>query len=113
MTKRIVLATIMGLLCGLVCMLMASSDPTQPVETGIKLSILFGRTLLGFTIGISALNMKWWAHGPVLGFLTSIPMALPLLNEMPLLVATLVMGMIYGVLIELVTSVIFKAKQGV
>ncbi|NPE27336.1 hypothetical protein HNV12_05025 [Methanococcoides sp. SA1] len=111
MTKRITIATSMGLICGLVCMMMASSDPTQPVELGIKLSILFGRTLLGFTIGISALKMKWWLHGIILGFLTSIPMGVPLLEQMPLLVATIVMGIIYGILIELVTTVIFKARR--
>lgn len=113
MLKRVLIATIMGLVCGLVCMLMASSDPTQPVALGIKLSILFGRTLLGFTIGISALKIKWWVHGLVLGFLISIPMATPLLDQVPLMIATIVMGMIYGVVIEFVATIIFKAKQGV
>ncbi len=109
-SKRILIATIVGLICGLICMGMASSDPAQPVSLGIKLSILTGRTLMGFTIGISALKMKWWQHGVLIGFLTSIPMATPLLEQPALLMATLIMGMIYGFIIELVTSVFFQAR---
>jgi hypothetical protein len=109
--KRILIATLTGLACGFICMAMASSDPSQPVSLGIKLSILTGRTLMGFVIGISALKMNWWGHGILMGFITSIPMAVPLIEQFGLLVATIVMGMIYGFLIELVTSIFFKAKQ--
>jgi len=110
-SKRIIIATFVGLICGLICMGMAASDPTQPVSLGIKLSILTGRTLMGFTIGISALKMKWVLHGILIGFLTSIPMAMPLLEQPTLLMATVLMGIIYGFIIELVTSVFFKAKR--
>lgn len=52
-TKRIVIATIMGFVCGFVCMTMASSDPSQPINLGLKLSILFSRGITGFMIGIN------------------------------------------------------------
>jgi hypothetical protein len=113
LSKRILIATFMGFICGLICVGFASSDPSQPVTLGIKLAILAGRTLLGFTIGISALKMKWWLHGILLGFITSIPMAVPLLEQMGILIATIVMGIIYGILIEFITSILFKAKQGI
>jgi hypothetical protein len=111
--KRVVIATICGLICGFICMTLASSnpDPAAPISTGLKLSILFGRTLLGFTIGISALRMPWWLHGIFLGIITSIPMALPILDQISIFIGTFVMGVIYGLLIELVTSVFFKAKS--
>ena len=111
--KRVVIATLCGLVCGLICLTLASSnpDPTASMSTGLKLSIVFGRTLLGFTIGISALRMKWWLHGIVLGIITSFPMAFPILDQMSIFVGTFVMGVIYGLLIELVTSVLFKAKS--
>jgi hypothetical protein len=112
-SKRIVIATICGLICGFICMALASSnpDPATSVSTGLKLSIVLGRTLLGFTIGISALRMSWWLHGISLGIITSMPMAFPILDQMPLFIGTFVMGMVYGLLIELVTSVLFKAKS--
>ena len=109
--KRILTATLLGFACGLICVGLAGSDPSQPITLGIKLSILAGRTLLGFTIGISILKMRWWLHGALLGFITSIPMAMPLLEKKEILIATLVIGVIYGIIIEVVTSIIFKAGR--
>lgn len=110
--KRISIATIGGLICGFICMGLASSDPSQPIELSIKLSIIAGRTLMGFVIGISALKMKWFIHGPLIGLITSIPMAVPILNDPAIFLGTFIMGIIYGFLIELFTTKIFKAKQG-
>ncbi len=93
-------------------MKLASSDPSQPITIGLKLSILFSRGITGFMIGISALKLRWWCNGILLGFIGSIPMAFPIMNDLNIMIATLVMGIIYGFIIELVTSVLFKAKQG-
>lgn len=108
--KRVFIATLFGIACGLICLFLASSDPAQPINCGLKLTIIISRTLLGFTIGISALRLAWWLHGIVLGYLVSIPMALAIIYDWKIAVATLVMGIIYGLIIELFTSVIFKAK---
>lgn len=112
LTKRIFIATISGMICGFICMALASSDPSQPVALGIKLSILSGRTLMGFIIGISALEMKWWMHGAFIGFISSIPMAVPIYEQPSIFIATIVMGIIYGILIELVITKLFKTKKG-
>jgi hypothetical protein len=111
-SKRVIIATICGIICGFICLGLASSnpDPTAQLTTVVKLSIVLGRTMLGFTIAISALRLSWWLHGIVLGIICSIPMAIPVLPDMNIFVGTFVMGIIYGVLIELVTSVLFKAK---
>ena len=111
-TKRILIATITGFICGFICMTLASSNPSQPMTLGIKLSILFSRGITGFMIGVSALKLKWWLHGIILGAVGSIPMAFPVMNDLNIFIATFVMGIIYGFIIELVTSVLFKAKQG-
>jgi hypothetical protein len=108
--KRIIIATTMGLITGIICMFLASSGP-EPMELGIKLSTILSRTLTGFMIGISALRLKWWLHGSVLGALGSIPMSLAILNDPNIMILTFVAGIIYGFLIELITSVVFKAKQ--
>ncbi len=113
MGKRITIATIFGLLCGVVCMMLASSN--APLPLAIKLQILASRTVMGFAIGISILKIKWWLHGPLLGLIFSLPMGFSGMmavgySPVWMLSATLVMGIIYGFVIELFTTVVFKAK---
>jgi hypothetical protein len=113
MGKRIAVATIFGLICGVICMMLASSD--APLPLAIKLQILASRTLIGFAIGISALKMKWWLHGPLMGLIFSLPLGFSGLmavgyNPIWMISATLVLGIIYGFIIELFTTLVFKAK---
>ncbi len=110
-SKRVIITTLCGALCGLFCMFLASSDPNAaPLSVNTKWLIVLGRTMLGFTIGISALRLNWWLHGIVLGIITSIIMAVPVLSDPKIAVGTMVMGVVYGVLIELVATKFFKAK---
>jgi hypothetical protein len=115
MGKRIAIATILGLLCGFFCNWLASRNGQMPWP--ISLSIITGRMLIGVAIGISALKIKWWLHGPILGLVFSIPMGASSMlatggdfSPAMLSVMTVVMGIIYGFIIELFTTVIFKAK---
>lgn len=112
--KRIIIATLSGLLFGIVCVLMASSGEAE-VPYAVKEQIIWSRILIGFAIGISSLRFHWTLHGLLLGLLFSFPlgfgsMMTPGGDPVWMFVATVVMGMIYGFLIELITSVIFKAK---
>ena len=111
-TKRVIIATISGFVFGLICMFLASSntDSTETLTTTIKWSIVISRTLMGFTIGISAIRLKWWVHGILLGAIASIPMAIPIMDRFVVAIGTIGMGIIYGFLIELITTIIFKAK---
>ncbi|MGP8329626.1 MAG: hypothetical protein ACT6FF_04855 [Methanosarcinaceae archaeon] len=120
-SKRIIIATILGLLSGLVCWKMASASGN--LHWAIAVNIILGRTLLGFGIGISSLKFSWWMHGIIIGFIFSVPMAFATLatptasatSGAPpafyIFLGTMVMGVIYGVIIELITTVLFKAKQ--
>ena len=113
MGKRILIATMFGLICGVICMMLAISN--APLPWAIKLQILSSRTLIGFAIGISALKIKWWLHGPLMGLVFSIPIAFSSLmavgySPVWMLSATIIMGIIYGFIIELFTTVVFKAK---
>jgi hypothetical protein len=112
-TKRVLIATGCGFIFGLVCMGMASSnpDPAGTMTVVVKWNIVLSRTLLGFMIGISALRLNWWLHGIVLGFISSIPMSIAVLDRTDIMIGTVVMGMIYGVLTELITTILFKAKS--
>ena len=121
MKKRIIVATICGLLCGVFCIVadieagLAKNVAEQLPYPAIG-EILCNRTLIGFAIGISCLTIGHWAvHGVVMGFLFSTPLAFSCLltpqYPVKLFILTLVFGVIYGVFIETVTSVIFKARQ--
>ncbi len=113
-SKRVIIATVVGFLCGLICLYLATSNPnaTEPLSNAIKWSIVVSRTMLGFTIGISAIRLKWWLHGLVLGAVASIPMAVPMIgaSSIYIIIGTVVLGAVYGFLVELVTTVLFKAK---
>ncbi len=110
--KRVIIATLCGVLFGFVCMGLASSNPDQmnPLTAMTKWLIVLSRTMMGFMIGISALRLRWWLHGMVLGFVASIPMAIPVMDRLSIAIGTVVMGIIYGFLTELITSVLLKAK---
>lgn len=110
-SKRVIIATISGVVFGFVCLGFALSNPdsSETLSSTVRWSIVIGRTMLGFMIGISALRLKWWLHGIVLGIIASIPMAVPIIDNTVIAVSTVVMGIVYGFLIELITSVLFKS----
>jgi len=116
--KRLIIATLSGLLFGFVCYGFASSGSAE-VETWLGVTIISGRMLMGFGIGVSRFPMKNWAvNGLVMGFVFSLPAAFgtmmgsssPEFDPQMIAISTVIMGMIYGFLIELITSVFFKAK---
>lgn len=114
--KRLYIACLMGVLAGVICCWMSSS--AGPMSLKLLANIFTGRLLIGFVIGISAWKMAWWLHGIVIGLIVSIPAgfgammgATPEFGKYELLVWTIMMGIIYGFVIELVTSVVFKARQ--
>ncbi|MGA1826145.1 MAG: hypothetical protein ACMUIP_15930 [bacterium] len=117
-TKRIIIATLSGLLFGFVCFGLASSGPNK-LPCPAALQIIASRTLIGFAIGISCLSLGHWSvHGLLMGMIFSIPLAFsglmapenPEFSHMSMFIWTILLGMIYGLLIEVITSLLFKAK---
>ena len=118
--KRIVVATLSGVLFGFVCFGIASSAPGA-LAGPVILQIIASRTLIGFAIGISCLSMgHWCVHGLAMGLIFSIPLAFsglmapesPEFSKAGMFIWTIALGMIYGLLIEVITSLLFRAKQG-
>ncbi|PID34794.1 MAG: hypothetical protein CR971_01410 [candidate division SR1 bacterium] len=115
--KRLILASSLGLVFGFVCLALASSNGSLPRPLAV--SIVSSRLLIGIAIGMSRFPMKHWSiHGIVLGLLFSLPGGFgamgagnPDFTPEMMFSSTVIMGMIYGFLIELITSVICKAKQ--
>jgi MFS family permease len=118
-TKRLIIATLSGFLFGLVCCGLASSGGNQ-LAWPVTAQIIASRTLIGFAIGISCLKLYHWSvHGSVMGLLFSLPLAFsgfmapdsPQYDKTSMFVWTIILGMVYGFLVELITSVFFKAKK--
>lgn len=112
--RRILIATILGLIFGVISyFLVQPSAPPGGIPTSGVLAIILGRGVMGFAIGISACQIRWWLHGIVMGFIFSLPGAFGaawLGFGQPGLVKVLIMGIVSGFLIELITTVIFKAR---
>ncbi len=111
-SKRVILCTLLGLVFGVVCWGMISTkDPL--LSTSGALTVVLARTTMGFALGISRLRLRWWLHGTVLGALFSLPLAASSLGAaemgLGLAFATLVLGAVYGLVIELVATLVFKA----
>jgi len=118
-TKRLIISTLLGLAFGFVCYGFASGGENE-ISTILALNIILGRTLIGVAIGISRFTLKHWTlHGIIMGLVFSLPAGLgamlgpetPEFSHTMMMTSTIVMGMVYGFLIELITSVVFKAKQ--
>jgi hypothetical protein len=110
--SRLLVTTLLGFVFGIVCWLLASSgQPAMPAA--MSWSIILSRALLGFVIGISAWKINYMLHGIILGFIVSIPMAFAALatKDVKIFLGTLIMGIIYGFLIELITHLIIKEEQ--
>ncbi len=118
-TKRLILATILGAIFGFICNAMASSGQNE-IPLILSVNIILGRTLIGFGIGISRFSFKHWSlHGIVMGLIFSLPAGFgamlgpetPEFSYTMLFISTIFMGVVYGFLIELITTVLFKAKM--
>jgi hypothetical protein len=113
-TKRLWIATVLGLVLGFVEWLLARGAGAVEIPWTGMVTIILSRGVLGFAIGISTWRLRWWSHGLALGLIFSLPQAFGALwvgfDWVGGLVAVLVLGLVIGLLIELVTSVVFKAS---
>ena len=116
--KRLIVASLSGVLFGFVCFTFASSGP-EPLAWPVAVQIIASRTLIGVAIGLSRFQLGHWSlHGLVLGTVFSLPLAFSgymapesvELSKDAMFVWTVLLGAIYGLLIEVMTTVLFKAK---
>jgi len=108
---RVLVTTVLGFIFGIICWLLSSSG--EELGAAIAWSIILNRALLGFVIGISAWKINYILHGIILGFIVSIPMAVSAIDVkgFKVFLGTLIMGIIYGFLIELITHFVVKEKK--
>ena len=112
MAKRIIIATILGLIAGIICYM--GSKSSAPVEYNLAMTMetIFNRMIIGFLIGVSGWKMQWAIHGIIMGFIGGAPLWLSSYQGgMNALIIMLVASVVWGFLIELITTKAFKAPQ--
>jgi hypothetical protein len=109
--KRTVIATLLGLVMGTLCAAGAFYAGLLKFTPVVLVWILLNRTVMGFAIGVSKLKVHWAWNGIVMGvvvgsifsyylYMTLGPGLVPPLN--------LVVNGIFGLLIEVLTTKVFK-----
>ncbi|MEW6528381.1 MAG: hypothetical protein AB1391_00685 [Candidatus Micrarchaeota archaeon] len=111
-TKRILIATAIGLLCGLFCaygakMMADSGGANFVVTTGILASIVYNRVLIGFFIGIGdSIKLHPVLRGAAIGVIITMAMSIipivdgNVIGGLPLLA----FGIVYGVIADVVAT---------
>jgi hypothetical protein len=111
--KRVVVSTIFGFVAGVICYLGGKYGLKDDISTAMFLYILVNRALIGFVIGISPLRMHWALHGLLMGLIVGVPFTAGCLLEesnLETAIAALVLGALYGLMIEFFSSIVFSAR---
>jgi len=111
--ERVGIATFWGLVFGVVSWLLCALSH-GPLPWSGTASVITMTGLMGFGIGISGWRISWWLHGLILGLIYRIPAAFTVIwvEQGVLNVAwTIITGIAFGFLVELITNLGFKAKM--
>ena len=106
--KRLGIAVVLGIICGLLCGV-GGITFVENFTRAMMWGAIFNRAFIGFAIGISAWRLGWFSHGIVIGFLGTLPMAM--YGDVGGFIKISLFGILWGFLIELFTTVIFKAPM--
>ena len=107
--KRITITSILGLIFGFVSWAVCNFAMGHAQPPSINLVMILTNVLLGFTMGISSLRWHWAIHGLVVGGFFGVILGLVSLGQGTEFIWPLIFGLVYGFVIELVTTVVFKA----
>jgi hypothetical protein len=109
MQKRVVVATILGLICAGICLLLGHYAGGTPWSYSFVLAGIANRTMMGVVIGVMGWKASPFLRGPLFGLLMSLGPAFAFWTPdktVPYLVA----GTIYGFLIDVITTKVAKAN---
>ena len=111
-SKRIIIALILGFFAGLLCYIGGFLFGVGYDYTIFQIiNVFVNRMLIGFVIGISALEMRWYIHGLVIGEIVGLPYFFYdlIAGAYPFLLFTvLFFSGVFGILIEYFTSFVFN-----
>jgi H+/Cl- antiporter ClcA len=107
--KRVLIATIVGALCGVFCAYGTSQikDPSFPVTAGVLASVFYNRLLIGFFVGLAD-NIKLHSviRGALIGAIISLAMSIiPIIDGQAMGgITLLIAGIIYGILADVIAT---------
>ncbi|MCK5699465.1 MAG: hypothetical protein KAH93_06445 [Candidatus Aenigmarchaeota archaeon] len=105
-TRRVTMATLLGILCGLFCAYGTVLKFPGQFEIPILASLVYGRALLGFVIGIADnIKMHFVPRGALLGAIVSAAIAIPAGSGGLVLMA---FGIVYGIIIDTIATKVSK-----
>jgi len=107
--RRTRITTALGTACGLASWAICSHGMGLEMLWSQSVLIVLINALMGFTIGISSLRFHWIAHGAMLGLMFGIALALFTQSHGLGFWWAIVLGPVYGFLIELGATVFFHA----
>ncbi|MBM3309155.1 MAG: hypothetical protein FJY77_02785 [Candidatus Altiarchaeales archaeon] len=108
--KRIIIATLLGLLFGLFCAYGTESSMPGVFSTGILASIVYNRVLIGFFIGIAdSIKISPIIRGAKIGAIIGLAIAIPSGWQGGTIL--LAFSIIYGILIDVITSRIVQGSS--
>ncbi len=111
MSKRLMLATLFGFICALICLMLGHYAGGTEWSLPFVLSGIANRTMMGVVIGVLGWKASPFLRGPLFGLLMSLGPGLAFWTPDktgPYIVA----GTIYGLLIDALTTKVFKADVG-
>lgn len=96
----------MGFIFGIICLVLTKYAAGTELTTKIIVGGLVNRTLIGFVIGSTSCPWKPALRGAMYGFLISLTyIIIASANQITMLIA----GTVYGILIDVITTNVFKA----
>ena len=110
-SSRVITTTLVGLVLGIIWMLLARYLGEPIAFWPIGISFLLHHTVMGLAIGASSLRMHWAAHGVFWGAVFGIFLAVGQIGAPPDSWVIFVLVVIWGFLIETLTSKAFKRPQ--
>jgi hypothetical protein len=112
--KRLCIAILFGIITGLLCAYGGKWKMGDAMTAAMMWEAIFNRAFIGFAIGISAWKLGWFLHGILLGFLGTLPMSIYAASDQcsfGAFITLSIFGILWGFVIELFTTVIFKAPM--
>ena len=109
--NRLLICTTGGLIAGIICSAGGILSRNIAELTFFSVAGTFlNRVMLGFVLGISRLRMNYLLHGILIGFLVSFVISISFLeNNLKGFLFFTVAGIVYGLLIELFATKVFRA----
>jgi hypothetical protein len=107
--RRIRITTALGAGCGLASWAICAHGMGLEMLWSQSVLLVLINALMGFTIGISSLRIHWVTHGAAIGLLFGVVLALFTQSHGFGFWWAIVLGPVYGFMIELCATVFFHA----